>query len=108
MHGGWSGAGGRENLQADAAGVRNLLLVDELSHTQTTDELGFRLAVGLYHDLEIHLIAPLVLREEQAWGYASVNGQSVEPTSTLKNNHLDISGCFKPGSCNAAAAPTPA
>ena len=97
----------RENLQADAAGARNLVLVDELSHAQITDELGFRLAVGLFHDLEIHLFAPLVLRDEQSWGYATVNGQSVEATSTLKNNRLDISGCLKPGSCSASAAPTP-
>jgi len=98
----------RENLQADASGSsRNVVLVDELQHAQTTDELGFRVAVGLFHDLELHVFAPLVLRDLQTWDYATVNGQSVEANSTLKNNHLDISGCLKAGSCSAAAAPIP-
>jgi hypothetical protein len=97
----------RESLQNDAAGNKTTLLVDELSHAQVVDELGFRLAIGLFRDLELHLLAPLVLREQQTWRYATVNGQSVEATSTLKNNRIDISGCLKAGSCSDTAAPTP-
>ena len=93
----------RENLQADAAGNKGIVLVDELLHTQTTDEMVFRLAVGLWHDLELHAFAPLSLRDQQAWDFATLNGASVGPTSTLANNKLDVSGCLKPGSCQAVA-----
>ena len=84
----------RENVQADPlTGQRGIVLVDELQHTETTDAMQFRINVGLYHDLELHIIAPLVLGQKQEWGYANVNGLSVEPVSTLANNRLDISGC---------------
>jgi hypothetical protein len=99
----------RENLQNDAAGNPSVVYVDELQHTQSTDEMAFRLAVGLWHDLEIHFLAPLVLRDRQSWDFATVNGQSVASTSTLANNTIEVSGCLKPGSCTAVApiVPTP-
>jgi hypothetical protein len=88
----------RENLQG---GTVNL--VDELQHAQTVDELAFRLAVGIFRDLEVHVIAPLVLRDLQTWDYAIVNGVSVAGASTLRNNRIDISGCLAPGSCAAVS-----
>jgi hypothetical protein len=81
----------RENLQDGS-----VFLVDELQHSQTVDELAFRLAVGVFHDLEVHVLAPLVLRELQTWDYATVNGVSVAGASTLRNNRIDISGCLAP------------
>ena len=95
----------RENLQADAAGVKGIYLVDELQHTQTWDVMTFRLAVGIWHDLEIHILAPFSLREEQTWDFATVNGQSVASTSTLQQNRIDISGCLQTGSCNGPPTP---
>jgi hypothetical protein len=99
----------RENLQADSAGNKSIVLVDELTHTQVQDDLQFRLAVGIFRDLELHALAPLVLRNRQSWDFATVNGQSVAPTSTLANNRLDISGCLTPGSCQTVSpiVPTP-
>jgi hypothetical protein len=88
-----------------AGGAINL--VDELHLLRTIDELSLRLAVGLWHDLELHVIAPLVLHDQQDWRYADVNGVSVENASTLKNNHVDISGCLRPGACAASAPPSP-
>ena len=82
-------------------------LVDELHHLRTVDEIGLRLGIGLWHDLELHVIAPLVLRDAQDWRYADVNGVSVEGASTLKNNHVDISGCLKPGACDSASPASP-
>jgi len=90
----------RENLQADAAGAKGIQLVDELHHQRVIDELDFRLGVGLWHDLELHFVLPLVLHDQQDWDYATVNGASVAPISTLANNHLSISGCGAAGSCN--------
>ena len=90
--------------QATAGGI---LIVDELHHLRTVDELGFRLGVGLWHDLELHVSAPLVLRDSQELRYADVNGVSVEGVSTLKNNHLDVSGCGGPGRCAQSGPASP-
>lgn len=88
-----------------AGGAINL--VDELHTLRTVDELGLRLGVGLWHDLELHALLPVVLKDQQDWRYADVGGVSVESASTLKNNHLDISGCLKPGSCNPSGPASP-
>jgi hypothetical protein len=100
----------RENVQLDpATQKRGIVLVDELQHTETTDQLDFRLNVGLYHDLELHIIAPLLIGQKQEWGFATVNGASVQPVSTLQNNKINISGCNATGACDAAnpLLPTP-
>ena len=100
----------RENVQMDpATQKRGIVLVDELLPTETTDQLDFRLNVGLYHDLELHIIAPLLLGQKQEWGFATVNGVSVQPVSTLQNNKINLSGCNATGACDAAnpILPTP-
>jgi len=84
----------RENLQGGT-----ITLVDELQHDRTVDEIAFRVAAGLYRGVELHVIAPFVLRDAQDWDYATVNGVSVAATSTLANNTIAISGCGNPGSC---------
>jgi hypothetical protein len=84
----------RENLQGGS-----ITLVDELQHDRTLDQFDFRIAAGLHRGLELHVIAPFVLRDAQDWDYATVNGVSVAPTSTLANNTISISGCGNPGSC---------
>lgn len=99
----------RENLQLDpSTGKPGIVLVDELAHTRTVDELQLKIAVGLWHDLELHLLAPLALKDDQKWDYATVGGVSVGPVSTLANNHLDISGCNgSPTACDPKAAARP-
>src|SRR5438105_5762248 len=84
----------RENLQGGS-----IALVDELQHARTIDETDFRLAVGLYHDLELHVVAPFVIREAQDWDFATVGGVSVAATSTLANNTIGVSGCAGAGTC---------
>jgi len=84
----------RENLQGGT-----ITLVDELQHDRTLDQFDFRIAAGLYRGLELHVVAPYVLRDSQDWDYAVVNGTSVAGTSTLANNTVSISGCGNPGSC---------
>ncbi len=84
----------RESLQPNGT----IGLVDELSHSQSIDQLGFRLGIGLWHDLELHVIAPLVLADEQSWGFAP---GTTAATSTIANNTVDISGCLSAGSCAA-------
>lgn len=84
----------RENLQGGA-----VVLVDELDHDRTLDQIDFRVAAGLGRGIELHVLAPFVLRDAQDWDYATVNGASVAPTSTLANNTISISGCGNPGTC---------
>ena len=86
----------RENLQGGT-----IALVDELQHDRTLDQIDFRVTAGLYRGVELHVVAPFVLRDAQDWDYATVNGASVAPSSTLANNTISISGCGNPGSCTA-------
>ncbi len=85
----------RENLQGGA-----IALVDELQHDRTLDQIDFRVAMGLFRGLELHILAPYVLRDAQDWDYATVNGVSVAPSSTLANNTISISGCGNPANCS--------
>lgn len=70
-------------------------LNDELNHTRTLDAVELRLAVGLWHDLELHAYAPFALQDVQTW-------QPAGTTSSLSTNTIDISGCAAAGSCTAA------
>ena len=67
--------------------------VDELHHLSTVDEVVPRLTFGLYHDLELHLYAPFVIREVQDF-------RLYDPArSTLANNTIEPSGCARVGAC---------
>lgn len=71
----------------------------ELSYTRTSDVPIARLAIGLYHDLELHAELPWVLGDNRAFKYAS--GVSAA-NSTIVNEAYDASGnpCpGLPGSC---------
>ena len=82
--------------QTTAGGIQ---LGDELKHLRTVDALDLRLAIGIWHDLELHAFAPLYLRDLQSWSPAG-NG-------TLANNTTSISGCAASGSCTAVQAILP-
>ncbi len=63
----------RENFQADPnnPGHQGIVLVNELQHSEVDDAMNFRAGVGLYHDLELHIIVPYSFGDTQNWGYAS-------------------------------------
>lgn len=65
---------------------------DELSHTRILDGIDLRLAVGLWHDLEVHVVAPIAFHDVQRWT-ALAGG-------TLASNTIDVSGCGG-GRCGA-------
>ena len=75
--------------QTTAGGIQ---LNDELKHVRTVDALDLRLAIGVWHDLELHAAAPLFLRDLQSWSPAGGAG-------TLATNTTSISGCAVAGSC---------
>ena len=45
-------------------------LTEELKHVRTLDSVDLRLAIGLWHDLELHALAPLAIRDVQDWHQA--------------------------------------
>jgi hypothetical protein len=92
-------------ISRERPGTAGTALVDELHHLRTVDELGFRLAFGLWHDLELHVFAPMVLRDVQNWRYA--NGVDAS-SSSLTNNRIDVSGCAAAGSCSSLSPIVPA
>ena len=59
---------------------------DVLSHVRTLDATTFRLAVGIWHDLEIHVIAPLALSDTQTW-------TPLAGATSLTQNTVSVSGC---------------
>ena len=73
--------------QPTAAGIQ---LSDELKHVRTVDALDLRLAIGLWHDLELHAFAPLFLRDVQDWTGSA---------PTLSGNTISVSGCATAANC---------
>jgi hypothetical protein len=83
--------------QTTPAGIA---LHDELTSVQTLDAIDFKLAIGVWHDLELHVLANLAIKDAQDWSYASgINASN----STLTNNRLGISG-GGPGAVNPIVA----
>ncbi|HEU4382392.1 MAG TPA: hypothetical protein VFR85_02720, partial [Anaeromyxobacteraceae bacterium] len=73
----------------------------ELSYTRTLDLPVARLAIGLYHDLELHAELPWVLSDNRAFKYAS---GVTDNTSSIHNETYDASGNLicppgAPGTC---------
>jgi hypothetical protein len=84
----------REWVQ-DQNGVKSALDVKELNYTEITQQLLVGLRVGLYHDLEFHMVAPIVLQDDTDLGFAKgVSGVSTiwgsqnanDPTYPIDNS----------------------
>jgi hypothetical protein len=58
---------------------------DVLMHVRTLDAINFRLAIGIWHDLELHAMVPLALQDVQTWHPLSGAG-------SLTTN-VSVSGC---------------
>ena len=68
-----------------------IVLGDELDHSRTLDALELRLKAAVFRNLEVHLIAPYALHDQQQW--------SAYAGGTLATNTIGVSGCGAPGSC---------
>jgi len=79
-------------IAREAPAPTGIQLNDELKHVRTLDGLDLRLAIGIWHDLELHAMAPLALRDEQSWTATGSAG-------TLSSNTISASGCALAGSC---------
>ncbi len=74
---------------------------EELRYTRKRAALVPRVAVGIYHNVELHFETPYVLWDDRSWRYGQVSGHSVGPldlnTTTIGNNDIDADG--KPRTC---------
>ena len=76
----------RENHQPNASGTNVIADVVELHYSEMTNQLPMRAAVGLYHDLELHVSTSVVFSDQKSWSYAS---GTTDATSTIFNNVID-------------------
>ncbi len=72
--------------------TKQTIQATELHYQRWTHVMDLRLALGIWHDLELHGDIPYAIQDEQYWDYATVNGQYVKSTSTLQNNTYDADG----------------
>lgn len=59
---------------------------DVLQHVRVLDAINLRLAVGIWHDLELHAMAPLSLQDTQTW-------HPLAGAPSLSGNTISVSGC---------------
>jgi hypothetical protein len=85
----------------------------ELRYTKITQSLPIRLAIGLYHDLEIHAAASMVFNVDQNYVFPAEkddlgNTKVTQGNSTIYNNCVGPRGGLLPG-CdgNPGAGPVP-
>jgi hypothetical protein len=57
----------REQFQTNSQGVSNLALVNKLIYRRTTTSVPLRLAAGIWHNLELHVMVPIVIGDDQHW-----------------------------------------
>lgn len=88
---------------ADAAGT--VADFTELRYEQVTNQIIPRLAVGLFHDLEIHAELPYWLSDNHSWRYAFVNGVSTEDGSSIPSNTIDANGATCATPCPVFTVP---
>ena len=80
------------DLEAEYSFVRTTTKIsregagDVLDHTRDLMVANMRLAVGIWHDLEIHFIAPLAVSDQQTW-------KPLAGAASLSQNTVSVSGC---------------
>ena len=77
---------------------------ERLDYQRTSNAIVPRIAVGVWHDLEIHAEMPYVLGDETSWWYGTLYGNSSQGTSgswTIADPGIDVNGqpCTPPSNC---------
>jgi hypothetical protein len=83
-----------ERLQERATIAREGV-ADELRFVRTRHAVVPRVAIGLYHDLEIHFEMPYVLADDRSWRFGDVYGKpsgGIPPYSSIENNDITPNG----------------
>jgi hypothetical protein len=87
----------REQLAPDGGGLRE---ATEVWHKGVDSRLNIELAIGLYRDLEFSFGMPLILQQNDSFGYVS---GTTDINSTIVNNCVEPSGAAIPG-CGSSGA----
>jgi hypothetical protein len=86
-------------------------VIDELRYVRTRHAIVPRVAIGLYHDLEIHFEMPYVLADEHSWRFGDVYGKASGglpgSPSSIESNPYDPDGLTSAngGSCTPGPCP---
>jgi hypothetical protein len=88
-----------------AAGVPGGVVgeAERLNYQRTSNAIVPRIAVGIWHDLEVHAEMPYVLGDETSWWYGTLYGNTSQGTSgswTIDQPRIDVNG----GSCPSCPA----
>ncbi len=101
----WDRDARRSTITREGPGAGGTLVdATELKYQQNTNSIVARLAVGLYHDLELNAELPYVLRDEHSWSNAVPAGS----TSSILANTIDANGQPCPGGVACPIFPVPA
>ncbi len=101
----------RETIHPSPPGQPNksgggLYLATEMSYQRTSMVLPLRAAVGIWHNLELHLNVPIVIDDRQTWNYSSVSNEaniSVDKTPSVCPEGPVLAG----GVCSNGVPPEP-
>lgn len=87
----------RENKQ-DVGGLTDIVDAAELRYSEARNTLPIRAAVGLWHDLELHAVLPIVLSSERSWGFPGLGADGKPVTnadnSSITNNCVTAIGTY--------------
>ena len=88
----------REKASGTAPGT--IVLGDDLRYGRTRNAIVPRIAVGLWHDLELHAELPYVLGDDRTWRYGLVGGQATGPgADSISTDPVTVQGLPCVGAC---------
>jgi hypothetical protein len=79
LNAGWTGTIERADIakeQFRSSPQSGLIRGTELSYQRNTMVIPLRVAGGLWHDLELHVLVPLIISNDQTWDYSGVSNAS--------------------------------
>ncbi|MHB8417973.1 MAG: hypothetical protein ACYDCL_07845 [Myxococcales bacterium] len=100
----------REGFGQPPASAAGLVVGNEMSYNRTTMTMPLRVAIGLWHHLEIHANFPIIIDDRQTWGYAgaSTGEGGLHPISVDKAPALCPEGIASSAGLCANGLPPPA
>ena len=61
-------------------GTSTLIKGTEMSYQSSTTVIPIRVAAGIWHDLELHVMVPLIISYDQSWSYSSLSNNGANDT----------------------------
>jgi hypothetical protein len=92
----------RIKRESEQMGATAIQIFKDLAYEQQRDQISLRAEVGLYHDLQIHFELPIIIGQQQVYGYDQQLGagctwpdmapQSATPTCVDQSNSTTTGG----------------